>query len=150
MTLKRLDNVGLVVDDMPAAIAFFTALGLKLEGETTVEGPWVDSTIGLDNVRSDIAMMRTPDGHSRLELAKFQRPAAVSAGLENAPANTLGLVRLMFAVDDIDDAVARLRARGGELIGEVTRYEDFYRLCYMRGPAGVIIALAQQLSDVSL
>ena len=150
MALKRLDNVGLVVEDLPAAIAFFTALGLKLEAEMTVEGPWVDSTIGLHNVRSDIAMMRTPDGHSRMELSRFHRPAAVDAGLKNAPANTLGLVRLMFAVDDIDDAVARLRAHGGELIGEVTRYEDLYRLCYMRGPAGLIVALAQQLGEVSL
>jgi len=150
MALKRLDNVGLVVEDLPAAIAFFTALGLKLEAEMTVEGPWVDSTIGLHNVRSDIAMMRTPDDHNRMELAKFHRPATVDAGLKNAPANTLGLVRLMFAVDDIDDAVARLRAHGGELIGEVTRYEDLYRLCYMRGPAGLIVALAQQLGEVSL
>ena len=150
MTLQRMDNVGIVVDDLAAAIAFFTELGLTLEGETTVEGPWVDRTIGLDNVRSDIAMMRTPDGHSRLELAKFHRPAAVIAEPKNAPANRLGMGRIMFAVDDIDDAVARLRPHGGELIGEVTRYEDLYRLCYLRGPAGIIVALAQQLSAVSL
>jgi catechol 2,3-dioxygenase-like lactoylglutathione lyase family enzyme len=146
MTLLRMDNVAIVVDDLAAAIAFFTELGLKLEGETTVEGPWVDRTIGLEGARSDIAMMRTPDGHGRLELSRFHRPAAVTPQPKNAPANTLGIHRVMFAVDDIDDAVARLRAHGGELIGEVAQYENQYRLCYMRGPAGILLALAQQLS----
>ena len=145
-----MDNVGVVVDDLAAAIAFFKALGLELEGETTVEGPSVDLTVGLDGVRSDIAMMRTPDGHGRLELAKYHRPAPASAQPENAPPNTLGLCRLMFAVDDIDATIARLRAHGGELLGGVAQYEDLYRLCYLRGPAGMIVALAQQLGDVSL
>ncbi len=145
MTLLRMDNVGIVVDDMAAAIAFFSELGLQLEGEMTVEGPWVDQTVGLDDVRSDIAMMRTPDGHSRLELARYQRPAAFSAEPKNAPANTVGLHRIMFAVDDIDDAVARLRTHGAELLGEVAQYENIYRLCYMRGPAGIIVALAERI-----
>ena len=113
MTLLRMDNVAIVVDDLPAAIAFFAELGLKLEGETTVEGGWVDRVVGLDGVRVDIAMMRTPDGHGRLELSRFHRPAAVTPAPKNAPANTLGIHRIMFAVDDIDDAVARLRAHGG-------------------------------------
>jgi catechol 2,3-dioxygenase-like lactoylglutathione lyase family enzyme len=145
MTLLRMDNVGIVVDDMPAAIAFFSELGLQLEGEMAVEGPWVDQTVGLDNVRSEIAMMRTPDGHGRLELARYDRPAALTAEPKNAPANTIGLHRVMFAVDDIDDAVARLRAHGGELLGAVAQYENVYRLCYLRGPAGIIVALAQRL-----
>ena len=146
MALQRMDNVGVVVDDLAAAIAFFKALGLELEGETTVEGPWVDLTVGLDGVRSDIAMMRTPDGHSRLELAKYHRPAPARAQPENAPPNTLGLCRLMFAVDDIDDTIARLRTHGAELVGAVEQYEDSYRLCYVRGPEGIIVALAQPLS----
>jgi catechol 2,3-dioxygenase-like lactoylglutathione lyase family enzyme len=145
MTLLRMDNVGIVVDDMAAAIAFFSELGLQLEGKMTVEGPWVDQTVGLDNVRSDIAMMRTPDGHSRLELARYHRPAASSTEPRNAPANTVGLHRIMFAVDDIDDAVARLRAHGAELLGEIAKYENIYRLCYMRGPAGIIVALAERI-----
>jgi catechol 2,3-dioxygenase-like lactoylglutathione lyase family enzyme len=139
-----MDNVGIVVEDLPGAIAFFKELGLELEGQTTVEGDWVDRVIGLDNVKSDIAMMRTPDGHSRLELSKFHRPAAVAAESKNAP-NTLGIGRIMFAVDDIDDVVARLQKRGAELVREIVRYEDSYRLCYMRGPEGILIALAQQL-----
>jgi catechol 2,3-dioxygenase-like lactoylglutathione lyase family enzyme len=146
MTLRRMDNVGIVVDDLAAAIAFFTELGLDLEGEMPVEGPWVDRTVGLVGVRVDIAMMRTPDGHSRLELTKFHAPPALSAEPKNAPANVLGIRRIMFAVDDIDDVIARLRAHGGELIGEVAQYENLYRLCYLRGPAGMIVALAQQLS----
>ena len=145
MTLLRMDNVGIVVDDLAAAIAFFSELGLKLEGETTVEGAWVDRCIGLEGARSDIAMMRTPDGHSRLELAKFHRPAAISAGPKNAPVNTLGMGRIMFAVDDIDDAVARLRAHGAELVGEVVQYENVYRLCYLRGPEGILVGLAEQI-----
>jgi catechol 2,3-dioxygenase-like lactoylglutathione lyase family enzyme len=145
MTVQRMDNVGIVFDDLAPAIAFFVELGLELEGEMTVEGPWVDQVVGLDGVRTDIAMMRTPDGHSRLELMKFQRPAAVSAEQRNAPANTLGIRRIMFAVDDIEDVLARLRAHGAELIGELAQYEDKYRLGYVRGPEGIIIALAQQL-----
>ena len=145
MAILRMDNVGLVVDDMKAAMAFFAELGMELEGETTVEGRWVDGIVGLDGVRSDIAMMRTPDGHGRLELTKFHSPAAVSVGLESTPANTLGACRVMFAVDDIEDVLSRLRAHGAELVGEVAQYEDSYRLCYVRGPAGFIVALAQQI-----
>ncbi len=145
MTIRRMDNVGIVVDDLAGAIAFFVELGLELEAEMPVEGRWVDRVVGLDGVRVDIAMMRTPDGHSRLELMKFLRPTVVSAQPKNAPANTLGIRRIMFAVEDIDDVVARLLARGAELIGEVAQYEDKYRLCYLRGPEGIIVALAQQL-----
>jgi catechol 2,3-dioxygenase-like lactoylglutathione lyase family enzyme len=145
MTIQRMDNVGIVVDDLEAAIAFFVELGLEQEGEATVEGQWVDRVVGLDGVRSDIAMLRTPDGHGRLELTKFQAPAAVSAE-PNAPVNTLGMGRIMFAVDDIDAVVAGLQARGSELVGEVVQYEDKYRLCYVRGPEGIIVALAEQLS----
>jgi catechol 2,3-dioxygenase-like lactoylglutathione lyase family enzyme len=139
-----MDNVAIVVDDLKAAIAFFVELGLELEAETTVEGAWVDQIVGLDGVRSDIAMMRTPDGHGRIELTKFVTPPAVSAQ-PNAPVNTLGMGRIMFAVDDIDDVLARLQTHGAELVGDVVRYEDAYRLCYVRGPEGVIIALAQPL-----
>jgi catechol 2,3-dioxygenase-like lactoylglutathione lyase family enzyme len=146
MTIQRMDNVGIVVDDLEAAIAFFGELGMELEGKAQIEGRWADSTVGLEGVRSDIAMMRTPDGHSRLELAKYHTPAAVSAEPENPPPNTLGLHRVMFAVDDIEDVVARLRPHGAELLGELAQYEDSYRLCYLRGPAGIIIALAEQLS----
>ena len=145
MTLLRMDNVLLVVDDLKAAIAFFAELGMELEGETTVEGPWVDRVVGLDGVRSDIAMMRTPDGHGRLELDKFHAPAAVRAEPEDAPVNTLGIRRIMFAIDDIDDVVARLQKHGAELIGEMVQYKDQYRLCYIRGPEGIIVALAEQL-----
>ena len=145
MTILRMDNVGVVVDDLAAAIAFFVELGLELEGETTVEGSSVDRLVGLDNVRTDIALMRTPDGHGRVELMKFQRPTAVSAEPKNAPANTLGIRRIMFAVDEIEDVVARLRAHGAQLVGELTQYEDKYRLCYLRGPGGIIVALAEQL-----
>ena len=145
MTILRMDNVGVVVDDLAAAIAFFVELGLELEGETTVEGSSVDRLVGLDDVRTAIALMRTPDGHSRIELMKFQRPTAVKAEPKNAPANTLGIRRIMFAVDDIEDVVARLRANGAQLVGELTRYEDKYRLCYVRGPEGILVALAEQL-----
>ena len=143
-----MDNILLVVDDLKAAIAFFTELGLELEGETTVEGQWVDRTVGLDGVRSDIAMMRTPDGHGRLELDKFHTPKAVRAEPEDAPApvNALGIRRIMFAVTDIDDVVARLQKHGAELVGEVVQYGDTYRLCYLRGPEGIMIALAERLS----
>jgi catechol 2,3-dioxygenase-like lactoylglutathione lyase family enzyme len=146
MTLQRMDNVLIVVDDLEAAKAFFAELGMELEGEATNEGPWVDSTVGLNDVRSDLAMMRTPDGHGRVELAKFHTPPAVKAEPEFAPANTLGIRRIMFAVDDIDDVVARLRSHGGELVGEIAQYEDIYRLCFLRGPEGIIIGLAEQLS----
>jgi catechol 2,3-dioxygenase-like lactoylglutathione lyase family enzyme len=144
MTLKRMDNVGIVVDDLQAAIAFFVELGLELEGETTVEGPWVDRTVGLDGVRSDIAMLRTPDGHGRIELSKFHTPPATTAE-PNAPVNTLAMGRIMFAVDDVEEVLARLQARGAELVGEVVQYEDQYLLCYLRGPEGIIVALAEEL-----
>ena len=139
-----MDNVAIIVNDLEAAIAFFTELGLELEGQATVEGEWVDRVVGLDNVRSDIVMMRTPDGHSRLELTKFQKPKAIETE-PNTPVNTLGIRRLMFAVTDLDDVVARLQKHGAELIGEVVQYKDMYRLCYLRGPAGIIVALAEQI-----
>ena len=145
MTIQRMDHVGVVVDDLAAATAFFVELGLELEGEAPVEGRWVDRVVGLDDVRVDVAMVRTPDGHGRLELTKFHTPTAVSAK-PNAPANTLGLRRIMFAVEDIEDVLARLRAHGAELVGELGRYEDSYRLCYVRGPEGITVALAEQLS----
>jgi len=148
--LPRMDNILLVVDDLQAAIAFFTELGLELEGQTTVEGEWVDRIVGLDGVRSDIATMRTPDGHGRLELDKFHTPKAVRAELQDAPVNTLGIRRIMFAVNDIDDVVARLQKHGAELMGAVTQYEDMYRLCYLRGPEGIIVALAEQLGNTSV
>jgi catechol 2,3-dioxygenase-like lactoylglutathione lyase family enzyme len=146
MTLQRMDNVLIVVEDLEAAKAFFAELGMELEGETTVEGGWAGSVVGLDDVRADIAMMRTPDGHGRVELSRFHTPPAVRAEPENAPANALGIRRIMFAVDDIDDVVARLRSHGGELVGEIAQYEDMYRLCFLRGPEGFIIGLAEQLS----
>jgi catechol 2,3-dioxygenase-like lactoylglutathione lyase family enzyme len=146
MTLQRMDNVLIVVDDLAAATAFFAELGMELEGEATNEGPWVDSTVGLNDVRADITMMRTPDGHGRVELAKFHTPPAVKAEPDRAPANTLGIRRIMFAVDDLDDVVARLRSHGAELVGEIAQYEHSYRLCFLRGPEGIIIGLAEQLS----
>ena len=146
MTLRRMDNVGIVVDDLEAVTAFFIELGMELEGEAPVEGRWVDRVVGLDGVRVDIAMMRTSDGHGRLELMKFHTPTAVRAEPQNAPANTLGIRRIMFAVEDIEDVLARLQAHGAELIGELEQYEDRYRLCYVRGPEGIIIALAEKLS----
>ena len=146
MTLQRMDNVLIVVDDLEAAKAFFVELGMELEGETQVEGSWAGRVVGLDDVRADIAMMRTPDGHGRVELTKFHTPPAVGAQPESPPANTLGIRRIMFAVDDIDDVVARLRSHGAELVGEIAQYEDIYRLCFLRGPEGIIIGLAEQLS----
>ena len=146
MTIQRMDNVLIVVDDLEAAKAVFTELGMELEGEATNEGRSVDRVVGLDGVRADLAMMRTPDGHGRLELTKFHTPPAVRAEPEDAPANALGIRRIMFAVDDVDDVVARLRNHGGELVGEITQYEDSYRLCFLRGPEGIIIGLAEQLS----
>ena len=142
--LLQMHNVGIVVDDLKAAIAFFAELGLELEGEMTVEGQWVDRIVGLNSVRSDIAMMRTPDGHSRLELTKFQRPTATSVEL-NAPVNTLGIRRIMFAVEDIKEVLTHLQAHGAELVGEIVQYEDVYLLCYVRGPEGILIALAEPL-----
>ena len=144
MTLKRMDNVLIVVEDLEAAKAFFAELGMELEGEAPVEGPSVDRVVGLNGVRADIAMMRTPDGHSRLELTTFRHPAAFSAEPAVAPANVFGLRRLMFAVDDIRDTVERLKAHGAELVGEIAQYEDSYRLCFLRGPEGIIIGLAEQ------
>jgi catechol 2,3-dioxygenase-like lactoylglutathione lyase family enzyme len=146
MTIQRMDNVLIVVEDLEAAKAFFAELGMELDGETTVEGPWVDSTVGLKDVRSDIAMMRTPDGHSRVELSKFHRPAAVRTEPESPPSNALGLRRIMFTVDDLDEVLARLRGHGAELVGEIAQYEDIYRLCFIRGPEGIILGLAEELS----
>ena len=146
MTVKRMDNILVVVDDLEAVIAFLTELGLELVGESTVGGPSVDRLIGLDGVRATLVTMQTPDGHGRIELDKFHTPPAVRAEPEDAPVNALGIRRIMFAVDDIDDVLARLRTHGAELVGEVTQYDDSYRLCYVRGPEGIMIALAQELS----
>ena len=145
MTIQRMDHVGVVVDDLEAAKAFFVDLGMELEGKAPIEGRWVDRVNGIDGVQVDIAMMRTLDGHGRLELTKFHTPTAVSGEPENAP-NSLGLRSIMFAVDDIDDVVARLRAHGAELVGEVANYEDIYRLCYVRGPEGILVGIAQRLN----
>ena len=146
MPIKRLDHVSVVVDDLAAAMAFFTALGMTLEGEMPIAGQWVDRVNALERVQVDIVMMRTPDGHGRLELTKFRSPELVEVEPAIAPPNTLGLRSIMFTVDSVDDSVARLRTLGAELIGEVVQYEDMYRLCYMRGPAGIIVALAEELS----
>ena len=145
MTIKRLDHVSVVVDDLPVAIAFFTALGLEQEGEAAVEGDWVDHVNGLENVQVDIVMMRTPDGHGRLELTKFRNPKLAEIEPAMAPPNALGLRSVMFTVESVDDTVARLRANGADLVGEVVQYEDMYRLCYVRGPAGIIVGLAEEL-----
>jgi catechol 2,3-dioxygenase-like lactoylglutathione lyase family enzyme len=144
MTVKRMDHVGIVVDDLAAATAFFLALGLELQGEASVEGGWVDRVVGLEGVRAEIAMLQTPDGHGRLELSKFHAPPS-RGGDRHAPANTPGIRHVTFAVDDIDAVVADLRARGAELVGEVERYKDSYRLCYIRGPEGIIVELAEQI-----
>ena len=148
--MLRMDNVLIVVDDLEAAKAFFAELGMELEGEAPIEGRYVDRLVGLENVRCEIAMMRTPDGHGKIELDRFHTPPAVRAEPESAPVNTLGIRRIMFAVDDIDDVVARLRVHGAELVGEVVQYEDAYRLCYVRGPGGIMISLAEQLSSRSV
>lgn len=145
MTLKRMDNVLIVVDDLEAAKAFFLDLGMELEGQTFVEGHWAGLVVGLENVRTEIAMMRAPDGHGRVELSKFHTPAAVSLEPKNAPANALGIRRIMFAVDHLEDVLARLRAHGAELVGEIAQYEDVYRLCFIRGPEGIILGLAEEL-----
>lgn len=145
MTLKRMDNVLIVVDDLEAVKAFFVELGMELEGETTVDGGHVDRLIGLQDVRATLVVMRTPDGHGRIELDKFHTPKAIRTGSETPPVNELGLRRIMFAVDDIDNVVARLLAHGAELVGEVVQYEDVYRLAYIRGPEGIIVGLAEEL-----
>jgi catechol 2,3-dioxygenase-like lactoylglutathione lyase family enzyme len=146
MTIKRMDHVSVVVDDLEAAIAFFIALGMTIEGKAPIEGPWVDRINGLEGIKVDIVMMKTPDGHGRLELTKFRNPKLVEIEPAIAPPNALGLRSVMFTVESVDDTVVRLRANGAELIGEVAQYEDKYRLCYMRGPAGIIVALAEELS----
>jgi catechol 2,3-dioxygenase-like lactoylglutathione lyase family enzyme len=145
VAIKRLDNVLIVVEDLEAAKAFFVALGMTLAGETTVEGPWADRVVGLKNMRADIAMMRTPDGHGQVELSRFHRPAAVRFGPQNAPSNTLGMRRIMFNVDDLDATLARLRPLGASLVDEVAQYEDLYRLCFVRGPEGIVVGLAEEL-----
>jgi catechol 2,3-dioxygenase-like lactoylglutathione lyase family enzyme len=145
MTIKRLDHVSVVVDDLAAAVAFFTELGMEKEGESPIEGPWVDRINGIESIKVDIVMMRTPDGHGKLELTKFHNPKLVEIEPAIAPPNALGLRSVMFTVESVDDTVARLRLSGAELIGEVVQYEDKYRLCYMRGPAGIIVSLAEEL-----
>jgi catechol 2,3-dioxygenase-like lactoylglutathione lyase family enzyme len=144
VTLQRMDNVGIVVESLDTAISFFAELGLELEGRATIEGDWAERVTGLRDMRVEIAMMRTPDGHSRLEISRFLTPPAV-ADHRNAPVNALGYLRIMFAVEDIDDTLARLRSHGAELVGELAQYEDKYRLCYLRGPEGILIGLAEQL-----
>ena len=144
--LLRLDNIGIIVEDLQGAVAFFAELGLEVEGQTTVEGKLVDRLIALNGVRSDIVMMRTPDGGSRLELSRFQTPKAIRSD-PDAPVNTLGIRRLMFAVLNLEDVVARLKKHGAELIGEIVDYENIYRLCYLRGPEGILIALAEELGE---
>ena len=141
----RMDNVLINVEDLEAAKAFFVALGLEVEGETRVEGPWADQTVGLSGVQADIAVLRAPDGSGRVELSQFHSPAAVRTEPHPAPTNALGLRRIMFAVDDLDAVVERLRGHGGEVVGEIAQYEDVYRLCFMRGPEGLIVGLAEQL-----
>lgn len=146
MTIQRMDNVGIVVDDLDAAIAFFAELGMELEGRALIEGDWAGKVVGLDDMRTEIAMMRVPDAPGRLELAMYHHPKALTPEPKTTPPNMLGLHRVMFAVDDLEDTLARLRPHGAELVGEVTRYEDSYLLCYLRGPSGIILALAEQLS----
>lgn len=145
MGLRRMNHVGITVNDLDGAIAFFTELGMELEGTMRVEGAWAARVVGLESQSCDIAMMRTPDGHGRIEFVKYHDPEAVPGVPEDAPANTLGIRRMMFAVDDIDDTIARLQALGAELVGEVAQYEDIYRLCYLRGPEGIVVALAEQI-----
>ena len=146
MGIRRMDNVLIVVDDIDAVIALFVELGLELEGRGPVEGRWVERVIGVDGVRQDVAMLRTPDGHSRIELAMFHTPNAIAVEPRNAPPNALGIRRIMFAVDDIEEVVSRLRSHGAELVGELAQYEDRYRLCYVRGPEGILVGLAEQLN----
>ena len=144
MALKRMDNVGIVVDDLGAAVDFFTDLGLELEGRAMIEGEWAGRVTGLGDQRVEVAMMRTPDGHGRLELSRFFAPPTI-ADHRNAPVNALGYLRVMFAVDDLDETLEKLRRRGAQLVGEVVQYQDVYRLCYVRGPEGLLLGLAQQL-----
>jgi catechol 2,3-dioxygenase-like lactoylglutathione lyase family enzyme len=144
MTIQRIEHVGIVVEDLAAATAFFVELGLRLQGEAAVEGGWVDRVVGLEGVQAEIAMLETPDGHGRVELAKFHAPSG-GGGDRDAPANTPGIRHLAFAVDDIDAVLARLQARGAELVGAVERYEDRYKLCYVRGPEGIIVELAEKI-----
>jgi catechol 2,3-dioxygenase-like lactoylglutathione lyase family enzyme len=146
MTIKRLDHISVVVEDLTAAVDFFTTLGMTKEGEAPIEGEWVDRINGIEGIKVEIAMMKTPDGHGQLELTKFHNPKLVEIEPAIAPPNALGLRSVMFTVESVDDTVASLRAKGGELIGEVVQYEDKYRLCYMRGPAGIIVSLAEELS----
>ncbi len=148
MTVKRMDNVGIVVEDMDTAISFFTELGLKVEGRTMVEGDWAGSVTGLRDMRCEIAMMVTPDGHSRLEISRFEAPSVVSDH-RNAPVNALGYLRVMFTVDDLDKTLSRLIPLGAALVDEVVQYENIYRLCYIRGPEGILIGLAQELGQQS-
>ena len=145
MTLRRMDNVLINVENLEAAEAFFAELGMEVEGRTTVDGSWAGKVIGLDNVRADITMMRTPDGHGCVELSRFHTPPAVRAEPKDAPANALGIRRIMFAVEDIDDVVDRLRGHGAELLDEIAQYENQYRLCFVRGAEGILIGLAEQL-----
>jgi len=144
MTLRRMDNVGIVVESLDAAVSFFAELGLELEGRFTIEGDWSGRVTGLRDQRVEVAMMRTPDGHGRIELSRFLAPPVVGDH-RNAPVNALGYLRVMFAVDDLDDTLARLREHGSEVVDEVVRYEDAYRLCYVRGPEGILIGLAEQI-----
>ena len=145
MGIQRLDNVAIVVADLDAAVAFFTDVGMELEGRTPIEGLFADQTVGLDGVHSEIAMLRTPDGHGRVELTTYHSPALITADQVAPAPNTVGLHRLMFAVDDLDATLARLRPHGAELLGEVANYQNVYRLCYLRGPSGIIVALAERI-----
>lgn len=145
MTIKRMDNMGIVVEDMDNVVAFFTALGLNLEGRTMIEGEWAEGVTGLRGMRCEVAMMVTPDGHGRLELSRFEAPPMVSDH-RNAPVNAFGYLRVMFTVEDLDDTLARLYKLGAQLVDKVVQYEDVYRLCYIRGPEGILIGLAEELS----
>ncbi|SNY57305.1 VOC family protein [Paractinoplanes atraurantiacus] len=145
MALKRMDNVLIVVEELDPVIAFFVEIGMELEGRGPAEGRWVERVIGIDGVRQEVAMLRIPGGAGRIELARFDAPAAIRSEPPGAPVNTVGLRRVMFAVDDIDDVVARLRTHGAELVGEIVQYENVYRLCYVRGPEGIVVGLAEEL-----
>lgn len=149
VSIQRMDHVSIVVDDLAAAAAFFTALGMEVEGSAPIEGPWVDAVVGIDGIRVEITMMRTPDGLGKVELTKFHTPAAISHGDQTSP-NALGIRSIMFAVDDIDATIASLRGHGADLVGEVANYQDIYRLCYVRGPEGVIVALAEELNQATI
>jgi catechol 2,3-dioxygenase-like lactoylglutathione lyase family enzyme len=148
MAILRMDNVLIVVENLDEAIAFFIELGMELEGRMKLEGEWVDRTIGIDGAKDEIATLKTPDGHSRLELTQFERPVAVGPNPKDLPVNALGYRRIMFAVDDLDDTLARLRTHGAELVRDVVQYEDVYRMCFVRGPDGILLGLAQPLKEV--